>query len=243
MRLLPACLLLGLTGCGLSLLDGKADADDDDDDAGDDADIDGGGGGGGSGGSTDPCGRYTGDRFFVASLTIGVDPVDFEQESWDWDGTGIADFWSQYDELIEFALVIASEGTYQRGSLDLAVQLADAFAPLIMSEYVSPDLRLEEFWVDDDSDEFLGSVDNFDNTIWMRFADFEIRLPDPDRWWWLQFYDRDLAFDDYAGWMAFDQWTFQQLADCGQATWVLTDADMDLYETRVRFVELEVESW
>ena len=238
MRMRHACLLLGLTGCGMSLLDGKADADDDDDDAGDDADV-----GGGGGGSADPCGRYTGDRFFVASLTIGVDPVDFEQESWDWDGTGIADFWSQYDELIEFALLIASEGAYQRGSLDLAVQLADAFAPLIMSEYVSPDLRLEEFWVDDESDEFLGSVDNVDNTIWMRFADFELRLPDPDRWWWLQFYDRDLAFDDYAGWMAFDQWTFQQLADCGQATWVLTDADMAEYETRVRFVELEVESW
>ena len=103
--------------------------------------------------------------------------------------------------------------------------------------------RLEEFWVDAESDEYLGAVDNVDNTIWMRFVDFELRLPDPDRWWWLEFHDRDLAFDDYAGWMAFDQGTFQQLADCGQATWVLTDADMDEYETRVRFVELEVESW
>jgi hypothetical protein len=82
-----------------------------------------------------------------------------------------------------------------------------------------------------------------DNTIWFTLGDFEVTMSDPDAWWWLEFHDRDLAFDDYAGWIYFDQWTFQQFADCGQVTWVLSDQEMDDYDTRVRFVEFEVESW
>ena len=240
-----ACWVLGaaLTGCVADDLDEKGESDEDEDDGGEGAGDGGSGDGGSGGGGDDLCGTYTGDHFLVAQLSIGIDPADYAAEPWDWDGEGIADFWGDYGDLIDFALVLASQGGYQAGNLDLAVQLADAFAPLLMSPYVSPDLLVEEYWIDDYGETPLGSTENIDNTIWFELGDYEVTMDDPTAWWWLEFHDRDLAFDDYAGFMWFDQETFQSFADCGQVTWVLSDQEMAEMDTRVRFVEFEVESW
>ena len=190
----------------------------------------------------DPCGAYTGDHFFVNKLIIGIDPMDFNAEPWDWDGSGISNFWDEYGALIEFALFIASEGASQNVNLDLYVQLSDAFAPIIMSPYVSPDLNVYHYW-GTDTYEYLFMQSNPDNTIWFLLGDYEVNMSGDDPIWLLEFEDRDLVFDDYGGWVAFDRASFRDIADCGQVSIVLTDDEMTTLDTRVRFIELEVESW
>lgn len=59
----------------------------------------------------------------------------------------------------------------------------------------------------------------------------------------MEFEDRDLVFDDYGGWAAFDRDSFREIADCGQVSFILTDNEMTSLDTRIRFIELEVESW
>lgn len=93
----------------------------------------------------DPCGAYTGDQFYVKKLIIGIDPMDFNAEPWDWDGSGISNFWDEYGDLIEFPLLIAFEGASSQVNLDLYVQLSDAFASIVMSPYVSPDLNVYHY--------------------------------------------------------------------------------------------------
>ncbi len=206
-----------------------------------------GGGKGKNGGQHDDdypaCGNPDATHFLVNQLTIGIDPLDYAGESWDWDGGGIAEFWDEYDTYIELALVLASEGTYQMGSLDDVVALMDIAAPILLSPYVSPDLDIQWTWWDGVNEFDDGTDQNPEDTNLVDYTSLEMGFPDDESAWFLDFYDRDLTVDDYAGWTFLDLWLLQEAADCGPVVMVLDDYTMSDWDTRVRFVVLDVESW
>lgn len=189
------------------------------------------------------CGEYAGNHFLVNQLAIGIDPIDFAGESWDWDGQGIGDFWERYGALVDALLWVATEGGYQPGSSDWAFELADEFAPLLLSPYVSPDLTMEWFWWDGHDATYVDAIDNHDNETVMVLAPFELEFSSDESGWYIDMFDRDIAFDDYAGWMYLDGPSLRGVADCGPLVFVFQDATMDEYDTRVRFFVLDVESW
>ena len=172
-----------------------------------------------------------------------MDPLDFSYESWDWDGSGISEFEEQYGDYIDYLVWIASEGSLEPGSLDIVWELADIFAPLIMSYYVSPDLSYDVYWWDGYEYAYLSSGDNPDNTTLVAFSPFEMTTSNPYEGLVLEFYDRDVAFDDPAGWTFLDGFILEEVVDCGPMVWLLSDAQMYEYDTRVRLVYLDVESW
>ncbi len=190
------------------------------------------------------CREYSGNRYYVRDYVVLMDPVDFYGESWDWDGGGIGEFEEQYGDYIDYLVFILSEGQVQPGSLDLYWELAEIFAPIVASYYVSPDLTADVYWWDDRSEEleFLGYQDNYDESTVFPFGSFEMQVRTSYDGYYLEFYDRDLAFDDYAGWTVLDGFLLAETVDCGPMVWLLDDATMRAWDTRVRAVYLEVEA-
>jgi hypothetical protein len=111
------------------------------------------------------------------------------------------------------------------------------------SSSVSPDPLVVAFAVDDDEiiDSGLIYADEDENLIDM--TDLEVRFAHRDEWFYMDVYDEDLAFDDWAGWWYFDRDFFRAYADCGPMVYVFTDGEMDDLDSRIRAIGFEIESW
>lgn len=205
---------------------------------------DGGGAAGDGGAQTAPsgCGESTSSRFYLASFQMLIDPVDFADESWDWDGGGIADFWDEYSWMIELlATGFGYEGAYT--TAEMLIPYADELAPILASPYVSPDPMVEQ-WACDTSDCTFAGEDWFDDDQnLVEYRDAEVRFTNDDDFLWLDLYDRDLVVDDYVGGEYLDRPLLRALADCGPVVFVYTDRQMSTWETRIRAVGFEIESW
>lgn len=205
-----------------------------------------GGGGSRAVEAADPypgCGQSQASRFYVARLQLLVDPVDFAGESWDWDGGGIAEFWSEYDWFIEFVATYTGYGEAY-DVVDMLIPYVDEAAPLLASPYVSPDPRSSWGYFDGDSlSDGYDEVWHADDQNLLEFSDLEVDLPQEDHALVVEVYDRDLAFDDYVGWELLGIGLLRLVADCGPFTYVYTDSEMSDYESRIRAIGIEVESW
>jgi hypothetical protein len=189
------------------------------------------------------CGRSTASHFYVARLELLIDPLDFADESWDWDGGGIEEFWDEYSWLIEFFATYTGYGDAYE-VVDLLVPIADAAAPILASPYVSPD-PMAVWWHLDRAGEWweLDEIWHDDDQNLLQYRDLELTFNNGDEALVVDVYDRDLAFDDYAGWDYLDREFVRSVADCGPFVYVYTDRQMADLDSRVRAIGIEVESW
>lgn len=217
----------------------KAEADG----GGDDQGGDDQGGDGGGGDETGGCGRSTAKHFALVRLELLIDPLDFAEEPWDWDGGGIEEFWDEWSWYYELLAEVTGNGAAY-DVVDLLVPLADEAAPILASPYVSPDPLAVWTEVDRSGAQYaLGEFAHEDDQNLLRYQDLELSFANRDEFIMIDVYDRDLAFDDYAGWDLLSLDVLQPIADCGPAVYVYSDDEMYAFDSRVRAIGLEVESW
>ena len=188
------------------------------------------------------CGQFRGNHFYIPTWQVLYDPLDFYGESWDWDGGGIEDFYGEVDELVELLATIYGYGEYIE-VVELLVPVAEDLAQLLMSPYVSPD-PLTSLSYYDGTDVYEGWEEQSpEDQNLATVEDLEVNLTMRDELIFFDYYDVDVAFDDYVGYLSADKGGLQSFADCGPYVYVLTDAEMRDWDTRIRAFAFEVQSW
>ena len=128
--------------------------------------------------------------------------------------------------------------------VDLLVPLADEAAPILASPYVSPD-PMAVWWEIDRGGEWseIDEVWHDDDQNLLQYRDLEVRFTSDEQALVIEVYDRDFAFDDYAGWDYLNRGFLRAVADCGPYIYVYTDRQMGEFDSRVRAFGIDVESW
>ena len=187
----------------------------------------------------DTCGVDSGLNFRVNSFQVLFDPVDFDGDTWDWDGGGISDFWDQYGDFIDLLLEYGTEGEYEAGTLDDYMPAADAGAGLVTSGYVAPDITLTIDYFDGSELGFVQTLD-FDEDNAQVGMSGEADFDGEDDAYVFTAEDRDWDWNDEMKGFAWTPDIFRAFANCGPVTYVFSDAEMDDSESRIRAIALDI---
>lgn len=188
------------------------------------------------------CETYNGGHFFLAQWQVLYDPIDFDGESWDWDGDGIVDFYETYEEAIDLLMEIYGAGAYTE-VVDLLLPYAEDAAEIMLSPYVSPDPYSEIYYWDGSEDIFQLDANFAEDQNLAAWEPLEVTTSTAYDGFIFDYFDEDLALDDYTGSVAIDRAGLRSFADCGPFVYVFTDREMDERGDRLRAIAFEIESW
>lgn len=178
--------------------------------------------------------------FTINRLTIIYEPTDFQDDQWDWDGD-VVDFYTDNAAWIDLLAAYASNGAYSPELVETLLPYLEGGLQSLLSPYVTPDVTLVPFvWDGTDWTEYA-PIENYDDTTFVDLYDLPLSFRTADDQLSFDGYDRDVAFDDPMGTIGITVRDLRYVAGCGPMGFVLTDAEMDAYETRVRAIELDVE--
>jgi len=189
------------------------------------------------------CGAPTASQFSIVVRRTLIAPYDFDNQAWDWDGN-ISDWYDQYGLFVEVAATIASDGTYEWGTIGKAVTLWEMYAESLFSEFVAPDPLVELYFLSSGSSwQHIGGWYELPmDTHLIGALNVGTYVLGPESWVLLQFFDNDLVFNDRVGDIYIDRATARVLADCGVMKWILSPNDMNMFDTRIEAIEIEIAS-
>lgn len=186
------------------------------------------------------CGAEGATAFAIDELHLLIDPLAADH-TWDWQYGGRSGVHGEAAALNARLLELASDDS-PADPAELLWPLMDDFGDLLTAAEISPDPRVRWAGVGGGRWAWADGAAEADAHL-LTYAGVSLQLPEADSSVLLELFDVDPVDEEPIGWVSLDRAALRRLAGCGPQILVWSDEAMELNDSRVRALALDVRGW